>query len=432
MLAQYCPHTPTELQARFLDVPAFEALYGGQAGGGKTDAILMGAIQDVWAPGYAALILRRTYQDLTLPGAIMDRAADWLHGTDARWSEVRKTWIFPSGATITFGYLQFDRDKYRYQGSEIQYLGPDELTQFSETSYRYLLSRLRRVRDIDVPLRVRPASNPGGIGNDWVYDRFVNAETRGDRVFIPARLEDNPFLDVDEYERSLAELDPVTRAQLRHGDWTIRASAGFLDRAWFTIVDEAPAQLDVVGRSWDEAATAGAGDWTVGAKVGRAGGVWYILDVVRGQWSPRDVDAVMTQTAATDGWTVPVLLQQEPGSSGKARVDDHKARLRGYDVRSAPPTGDKVVRARPLASAAEAGNVRLVAGNWVRAFLDEAETFPAGTHDDQVDAVSWAMIQLAHGEGGRSAPVPAAAMMGGRTLERGRERIGKVHRREGR
>ena len=95
----------------------------------------MGALQFVDVPGYAAILFRRTYADLSLPGALMDRAKEWLAGTAARWSDKEKTWHFPSGATLTFGYLEHEDDKYRYQSSEFQFLGFDELTQFSEAQF---------------------------------------------------------------------------------------------------------------------------------------------------------------------------------------------------------------------------------------------------------------------------------------------------------
>ena len=104
----------------------------------------MGALAQVDVPGYAALLFRRTYSDLALPGALMDRAHDWLGGTAAVWNERKHTWSFPSGATLTFGYLETERDKYRYQSSEVQYIGFDELTEFAESQYLYLFSRLRR------------------------------------------------------------------------------------------------------------------------------------------------------------------------------------------------------------------------------------------------------------------------------------------------
>ena len=142
---KYIPHEPTEKQALFLlhdHIP--EILYGGSAGGGKSDALLMAALQYVHVPGYAALLLRRTFPDLSLPEAIMSRSFEWLQNTDAHWHDKEKTWNFPSGATLTFGYLDAPRDHYRYQGSAFQYIGFDELTQFKENQYLFLHSRLRR------------------------------------------------------------------------------------------------------------------------------------------------------------------------------------------------------------------------------------------------------------------------------------------------
>ncbi|MGV3724600.1 MAG: terminase large subunit domain-containing protein [Actinomycetota bacterium] len=286
--AEYRPHAPTAQQSKFLELHCLEALFGGAAGGGKSDALLMDALQYVHVPGYAALLLRRTYADLSLPGALMDRARDWWSPTAAKWRDNEKTWVFPSGASITFGYLETERNKYRYQGAEFQYVGFDELTQFSETQYRYLLSRLRRLKGSEVPLRMRGATNPGGVGHEWVKTRFglghgsdgQPLQCPDGRVFIPAKLEDNPHLDREEYEKSLAELDPVTRAQLRSGNWDVLPEGVLFQRGWFEIVEAAPAGLRCV-RFWDLAATeAKAGtdpDWTVGVKLGvDAEGTYYV------------------------------------------------------------------------------------------------------------------------------------------------------------
>ncbi len=226
----YIPHEPTEKQALFLMHDHIkEILYGGAAGGGKSDALLMGALQYVHVPEYRALLFRRTYKDLALPKALMDRADEWLSGTDARWDASERTWKFPSGATLTFGYLENDRDKYRYQSAEFQYIAFDELTQFTETQYLYLFSRLRRLAGQDIPLRMRAASNPGGIGHQWVFRRFVNPDTRKNNLFIPARLEDNPYLDKEQYEDSLSELDRITWRQLREGDWLAKREGALFD-----------------------------------------------------------------------------------------------------------------------------------------------------------------------------------------------------------
>jgi hypothetical protein len=238
----FCPQKPTPKQAEFLGITAAEALYGGGAGGGKSSTLLMAALEFVHVAGYAALILRRTYADLALPGAIMARALEWLLPKGVDWSDKDKTFTFPSGATLTFGYLDADRDRYRYAGSEFQFLGFDELTQFPEGWYRFLLSRLRKGKALDVPLRVRCASNPGDLGHEWVYRRFVDEKTREDRVFVPALLSDNPHIDAEEYEKALRLLDPVTRMQLLEGKWV--RDAGGLVYAWFSearnLVERAP------------------------------------------------------------------------------------------------------------------------------------------------------------------------------------------------
>jgi hypothetical protein len=230
-LKDWCEHEPTSKQRAFLELDCLEALYGGAAGGGKSDALLMGALQYVHVPGYAALLLRRTYADLSLPGAIMDRAKAWLIPKGADWNDKDKRFTFPGGGTLTFGYLDTERDRFRYQGAELQFIGFDELTQFPEQWYRYLLSRLRRLKGATVPLRARGASNPGGLGHDWVRRRFVEGEHREERAFIPATLADNPHLDAVSYREALAQLDATTRKQLLDGVW-IRDGGGLVYHAF--------------------------------------------------------------------------------------------------------------------------------------------------------------------------------------------------------
>lgn len=378
-------------------MPDFEVFYGGAAGGGKSDALLMAALQYVSVPGYAAILFRRTFTDLSLPGALMDRAHEWLQHTPARWIDRTKTWEFPSGATLSFGYLEHENDKYRYQSAEFQFVGFDELTQFTESQYTYLFSRLRRLAGSKVPIRMRSASNPGGVGHEWVYLRFI----AGDRPFIPASLDDNPYIDREEYLKSLQHLDSVTRAQLIRGDWTIRESGNKFRREWFEIVDDFPRDARFV-RFWDLAATEPKPgrdpDYTVGALMGEKDGIYYLVDIKRTRSTPRGVEALVRQTAELDGRRVDIYMEQEPGSSGINTIDYYRRRvLLGFSFRGLRSTGSKEVRANPVSAAAEAGNVKLVrewGAAWIPAFLDEIEVFPHGAHDDQVDAVSGAFEVL--------------------------------------
>ena len=396
---KYIPHYPYPKQAAFLLLDILESFYGGAAGGGKSDALLMCALQYVDIPGYRALLLRRTFQDLALPGALMDRAREWLapyvSSKEVRWVDKEKTYIFPSGATITFGYLEHENDKYRYQSAEFQFIGFDELTQFTETQYRYMFSRLRRLKNASVPIRMRSASNPDGEGLKWVRQRFIIEGPSKGRIFIPAKMEDNPALDQEEYERSLNELDPITRERLRHGNWEIREEGKLFKREWFDIIgpEEVPQHLRVV-RYWDFASSEPKPgtdpDYTAGVLLGEHRGIYYILDINRFRKSPEATETAVKSTAQRDGFGVSIFAEEEPGSSGKMIID-HYARnvLKGYAFRGNRETGSKILRANPVSSAAERGNVKLVRGRWNNDFLDEIELFPTkGIHDDQVDGLS--------------------------------------------
>jgi predicted phage terminase large subunit-like protein len=395
-LTRYVPHVPTPKQAAFLLIDQRESMYGGSAGGGKSDALLMAALQYADVPGYAALLLRRTYPDLALPGALMDRAAEWLTGTDARWDNDNKTWHFPSGATLTFGYLEYEKHKFRYQSAEFQFVGFDELTQFPESQYRYLFSRLRRLEGSEVPVRMRAASNPGGVGHEWVKRRFIDEGRARGRPFVRAWLRDNPHLDQAEYIQSLSQLDPLTRQQLLDGDWTARVAGGRFRREWFRVLDAPPARLVAVVRYWDTAATEETEgqdpDWTVGTKMGRTPeGQFPVLDVRRLRGTPGAVDEAMKQTAALDGRDCPVRIEEEPGASGKTATAHYVKLLAGYDVRGDRPTGPKQTRWNPLSAQAEAGNVPIVRGAWCGDWLDELEAVPEGAHDDQADSGAGAL-----------------------------------------
>lgn len=178
----------------------------------------MAALQFVDRPDYAAILFRRTYADLALPGALMDRAHEWLQSTGAHWNDQDKQWVFPRGATLNFGYLEAENHKFRYQSANFNFVGFDEATQFSHTQLLYLFSRLRRATGNDIPSRFRCASNPGNVGHEFIKVRYVDPGNP-EKPFVPAKLQDNPHVDQTDYRQSLAELDENTRLQLEEGIW---------------------------------------------------------------------------------------------------------------------------------------------------------------------------------------------------------------------
>lgn len=389
-------------QAAFLSVSEREVLFGGAAGPGKTMGLFMAALQYVDVPGYAAILLRRTYRQLALPGQLLDMARRTLAGTDAKWNREEARFEFPSGAVIVFGHLDSDRDLEDALGPTYQFIGFDELTQFPEHHYLELFARLRRPKDPDnplskVPLRVRGASNPGGRGHRWVKQRFMVEPTR-ERLFIPAKLADNPGIDAESYIESLMELSPHRRAQMLDGDWDAKPVGPMFDREWFPILDrgENPETLVKI-RYWDAAATQPTDenpdpDWTAGCLFGvdDSTGDYYVLDFRHARVRPGGVEKLVLETANIDGNAIPICFEQEPGASGKHMIKEWQDKLPGYDVSGHLPGAAKEVRAAPVAARAERGRVFLIEGPWITEFLDEVEDFPEGDHDDQVDAISGA------------------------------------------
>jgi predicted phage terminase large subunit-like protein len=406
-LNPYIPQIPTPKQALFLMLPHREAFFGGAGGGGKSSALLMAALQYVDYPNYAAIILRRTFSDLNKPGAIMDRAKEWLiRYSDVRWNSQDKRFTFPSGATLSFGYLENSGDHFQYQGAEFQFIGFDELTQFPENQYLYLYSRLRKNKDNPVPLRMRAAGNPGGRGHEWVKQRFiVEGAVNQQRVFIPAKMVDNPHLDQTEYFESLMQLDPVTREQMLNGNWDATLQGGMFKRFWFKLANESQIPWDRLQlcRYWDLAASEPSEDykdpdWTVGTLAGydQREGHFYILDVVRDRKTPLGVQQMVRETARKDGPTVHIVMEREGGASGKAVIQHYRTQLlQGYTFKEHKPDKDKVTRANPVSARAEAGDCFILSRSWTSEFLNEVAVFPSPySHDDQVDTLTGAYEYL--------------------------------------
>lgn len=222
----------SQRQVAFLKATEDEVLYGGAAGGGKTDALLISCARTALRyPGSQSLFLRRTFADLNKPAAAIPRSHE-LFGGSARWDGQQHRWVFPNKSVIQFGHLQHAKNIHSYQGSQIDWMCWDELTHFTEDEYNYLRSRVRAT----VPgsrTGIRASTNPGGIGHAWVRQRWVDAGppdvpftiSEGGREvtarFVPARVWDNAvLLDRDpDYPVRLATLGEALSRALLDGDW---------------------------------------------------------------------------------------------------------------------------------------------------------------------------------------------------------------------
>lgn len=382
-----------------------EIFFGGAGGGGKSDAMLMLAIQDDWIanPGYSALILRKTFSDLNQAEGILNRAQSWLIGQPGvEWQAQHNRFVFGSGAILQFGHCHNSTDHLKYRGGKYNLVCWDELTDFPENQYTFLFSRQRRPSGSDLPLLTVSASNPGGKGHEWVRERLVRTKAP-DRFFLPALFTDNPHLDQAEYAKTLDMMLPTERARVKYGDWDVVDGVTLFDRAWLSLVDKLPDQPRVSCRFWDCAATPGGGDYSVGLRVHKIDNHFYNDHMVRGQFGPADLDRIIRETVEMDGHEVAQVFEVEPGSAGKRVMQYLRQLLAGYKLFEDRPTGDKYVRALPAARHASNGRVHLVKGPHVGAVIEEVCAFtgkPGDKHDDIVDTLSGAVNFLGRRQGG--------------------------------
>lgn len=217
---------------------------------------------------------------------------------------------------------------------------------------------------------------------------FTDPRSDVGELLFPARF---PRSVVDRDKRIMGEYAVAGQFQQRPAPGT----GGEFKPDMIEVVDAIPAGVMQWERGWDLGATEGAGDYTAGVKVGAlADGRYIIADVKREQFGTTKRDHLIKATAWADGLDVEQSLPQDPGQAGKGQVAAFVAMLAGHIVHTSPETGDKVVRARPLASQVNAGNVLMLRAPWNDAFTDELRLFPNGLHDDQVDGAARAFARL--------------------------------------
>ena len=398
---------------------------------------------------FRGVIFRRTYPQVTNPGGLWDESNKVYPYANGSARSQSLSWVFPSGARIKFAHLQHDGDEYNWQGSQICFIGFDELTHFTEPQFWYLLSRSRSLSGVRP--YVRATTNPDA--DSWVADmldwwidqdtgypirerggvvrwfvRLENVLHWGDTAadlkaqfgegvmpksftFVPSSVFDNQVLMSQDpgYLANLQAQTLVERERLLMGNWKVRPEAGkVFDRHWFEPV-LTPDLGETEVRFWDFAATerqtAGADpDYTATVKMRRQGNTYTIVHAAQRRLAPPDVEAWLLEMARADQDAIrqersnrryAVRWEIEPGSAGKRDSYRLVSLLAGFDAAGVRPSGDKLTRAKPLAAQARVGNVKILKAEWNNEYLTHMHHQPDWPHDDLMDASSGAFTYLA-------------------------------------
>lgn len=433
-------------QEMFLASPADIVIYGGAAGGGKSYALLLEGLRHINNSHFGAVIFRKNANQIMSEGGLWDTASQIYPYAGAKPSQSpRPTWRFPSGAKISFAHLEYEKDKLNWQGSQITYLGFDELTHFTESQFFYMLSRNRST--CGVRPYVRATTNPDV--DSWVapfiewwidpdtgypiqersgvlrYMTRINnklywGDTPEDVVkltdcrledcksvtFIASKLSDNKILMEKDpgYISNLKALTEVEMERLLNGNWKIKPAAGlFFKRSQITLIDEIPKDFKMLVRAWDLAATSeqegGEPAYTAGVLMGkRKNGNYVVLDVHNKRYSADEARQAIKITARMDkakyGSKVKVKLPQDPGQAGKDQAQSYIKFLAGFNVMTERESGSKETRAEPFAAQWQHGTVEILTAPWNEEYFSQLESFPESKFKDMVDASSAAFSEL--------------------------------------
>lgn len=433
-------------QTMFMASKADIVIYGGAAGGGKTYALLLEGLRHRSVKGFGGVIFRHNYNQITAEGGLWD-ASHKIYDLvpDAVPGKTPKLhWTFGGGGRLNFAHISCDDDLSSWQGTEICYLGFDELTHFSRKQFLYMLSRNRSTcgirpyvratcnpdadswvadfiswwidQDTGYPIPERSGQVRYMCGlNDTIYfagsveelekEHGVTSEQCKSVTFIASRLQDNKVLMESDpgYIANLNALLEVERERLLNGNWKIKAAAGlYFKRSQVTLLDELPKDVIAWARGWDLAATAedenGEPAYTASVLLGkRRNGRYIVANVTNQRLSADDVRTHIKQTAQMDKKThkrVVERLPKDPGQAGKAQAQSFVKMLAGFPVKTIAESGSKEVRAEPFAAQWQHGNVDVLLADWNEMYFSELESFPESKFKDMVDAGSSAFAEL--------------------------------------
>lgn len=419
-------------QLAFIQVESPECFFGGSSGGGKTAAAAMDALRYFDIPKYAALIMRRTWVELSegveaIIPFMKEKLEPFMFGKNPQVWYLEKEHAFYSieGAVIQFAHAENEKDIEKRAGTPYQRIYFEELTSFTEYQYDFMFTRQRKRAHglvAQVPVVMRGTGNPLGVGFEFVKQRFI-IDRNQERVFIPSGILDNPFIDQRDYIKRLEKLPEVLRKKYMDGDWDIQFSGGIIDRNWFELVPTMP-HCKFYVRGWDLAGTVPVSgnnnpDWTVGILNGYdyAGTKNVYIDsrnMKRFRLSAGDVERVMEKTFAEDGNDVLQVIEQQPGEAGKREAKRLRQKWMGKNIRFVPVTGQGNSKEQRIGydrrtglstgfvsyatcRAANEGHVKIVTGpgSQHEVILNEMAMFgQKSVKDDIVDAESLCFFAL--------------------------------------
>lgn len=450
-------------QAAFMANGADIIIYGGAAGGGKTYALLLEALRHREVDGFGGVIFRKNYNQITAEGGLWD-VSKRLYGQveGAKFGKSpRLHWDFSGKSKLSFAYLEREEDLQSWQGTQIAYIGFDELTHFTKHQFLYMLSRNRTTCGIAPYMRA--TCNPDA--DSWVaefIEWWINQETgypiaersgmirwminindiitwfddRNDAVvfavqngmsaeeaeempksvtFIASSLQDNKILmeTNPQYKANLMALPVVDMERLLKGNWKIKAAAGmYFRRTQIEMVEVLPTDIVLWARGWDLAATSEDEDgdpaYTASVLIGkRRNGRYVVADVINKRLAASEVRILIKMTCAEDKkkyGRVIERLPQDPGQAGKEQAQSYIKMLAGYLVKTIPESGSKESRAEPFAAQWQAGNVDILEADWNEMYFNELESFPESKFKDMVDGSSSAFNEIENGATYSAAP----------------------------